>query len=220
MGAWTDIYALGSVMCRAITGEKPPVAADRLMDDDFVWLSNRGLSGFDEQFLIAVDWALRVRPEERPQQIPHWEPHLQSRADSAVYASPTGLPTEFIQARETPPELPSEFDQVRHEDASHIDEWQGSRSLEPESSSTERTYKAHHGILVLCLGLLGLIVCQPVGIVAWVIGNSDLKQISAGTMNPKGKALVQIGKILGIIAVVLLVIGIFIAFLSAVLGVK
>ena len=76
MGPWTDIYALGAVMCRAITGEKPTVASDRIMEDDFLWLSHRGLTGFDEKFLAAVDWALRVRPEERPQHIVEWEPHL------------------------------------------------------------------------------------------------------------------------------------------------
>jgi formylglycine-generating enzyme required for sulfatase activity/serine/threonine protein kinase len=76
MGAWTDIYALAAVMCRAITGEKPPVASDRIMEDDFEWLSYRKVAGFSEQFLQAVDWALRVRPEERPKSIPEWETHL------------------------------------------------------------------------------------------------------------------------------------------------
>jgi len=72
-------------MCRAITGEKPPVAADRLMEDDFLWLSHRGLTGFDETFLAAVDWALRVRPEERPPKIKGWGSHLNSSADLSIH---------------------------------------------------------------------------------------------------------------------------------------
>jgi len=79
--------------------------------------------------------------------------------------------------------------------------------------------KPHRGTLILILGILGLIICQPVGIAAWIMGNADLKQIAAGTMDPEGKSLTQIGKILGIIATVLLIVGIVIAVLSLVLGI-
>ena len=92
MGPWTDIYALGAVMCRAITGEKPPVAADRVIDDDFPWLSYRPPSGFSGPFLQAVDWALRVRTEERPHKIADWETHLRG----------AGVPPAIEAACKTP----------------------------------------------------------------------------------------------------------------------
>ncbi|MEI7957928.1 MAG: bifunctional serine/threonine-protein kinase/formylglycine-generating enzyme family protein [Verrucomicrobiota bacterium] len=71
-GPWTDIYALGAVAARAITGEKPPMSADRMSEDDFVWLSYRGMEGFRPLFMQAIDWALRVKPKERPQRISEW----------------------------------------------------------------------------------------------------------------------------------------------------
>ena len=79
--------------------------------------------------------------------------------------------------------------------------------------------KPHRGTLILVLGILSLIICQPVGIAAWIMGNADLKQIAAGTMDPEGKSLTQIGKILGMIAVIILVIGIVLGILGLVLGI-
>lgn len=79
--------------------------------------------------------------------------------------------------------------------------------------------KPHRGTLILILGILSLIICQPVGIAAWIMGNADLKQIAAGTMDPEGKSLTQIGKILGIIAVVLMVIGVVVGILVTVVGI-
>lgn len=43
-GEWTDIYALGATFYRALTGRVPPEALDRLVEDDLVPPSDRGIA--------------------------------------------------------------------------------------------------------------------------------------------------------------------------------
>lgn len=78
--------------------------------------------------------------------------------------------------------------------------------------------KPHRGTLILVLGILSLILCAPLGIVAWVMGSADLKQIANGTMDPEGKQLTTIGRILGIIGTVVLILGIIFGLLFGILG--
>ncbi|MEI9895860.1 MAG: protein kinase [Chthoniobacter sp.] len=75
-GAWTDIYALGAVMVRAITGKKPPAAPDRVGKDEYQRLGARPRPGFSAEFLKAVDLALRMKPEDRPQSVAAWRKTL------------------------------------------------------------------------------------------------------------------------------------------------
>jgi hypothetical protein len=65
----------------------------------------------------------------------------------------------------------------------------------------------HRGTLILVLGILSLVVCGPLGIVAWLLGSSDLKAIESGRMDPSGRDLTQAGRICGIIATCLLALG-------------
>ena len=67
--------------------------------------------------------------------------------------------------------------------------------------------KPHRGTLILVLGILGLVICSPLGIAAWLMGSSDLKQMDAGTMDPSGRGNTQAGKICGIIGTILLILG-------------
>ena len=58
--------------------------------------------------------------------------------------------------------------------------------------------KPHRGTLILVLGILGLVICcAPLGIVAWVMGTGDLKEMDAGTMDPSGHATHKPGKSVG-----------------------
>jgi hypothetical protein len=73
--------------------------------------------------------------------------------------------------------------------------------------------KPHRGTIILVLGILGLVVCSPLGIVAWVMGSGDLKEIDAGTMDPAGRGTTQAGKICGMIATILMIIGVIVGIL-------
>ena len=66
-GAWTDIYALAAVVYFCITGKPPVPSVARLMSDQLEPLSRLAALRYSEGFLAAMDRALSVRPEDRPQ---------------------------------------------------------------------------------------------------------------------------------------------------------
>jgi serine/threonine protein kinase len=68
-GPWTDIYALGAVMYGAIANRPPPPSVTRLLTDSYKRLvdDTELRSRYNERFLAAIDSALAVRPEDRPQ---------------------------------------------------------------------------------------------------------------------------------------------------------
>ncbi len=74
------------------------------------------------------------------------------------------------------------------------------------------SYKPHRATLVLVLGILGLVLCVICGIIAWVMGNADLKEMDAGTMDPSGRGMTQAGKICGMVGCIinLVVVGLWI----------
>jgi hypothetical protein len=61
--------------------------------------------------------------------------------------------------------------------------------------------RPHRGGLVLTFGILGILCCMPLGIVAWVMGASDLAEIRAGRMDPSGEGTTRVGMILGMVSV-------------------
>ena len=61
----------------------------------------------------------------------------------------------------------------------------------------------HRGTAVLVLGILGLVICFICGIIAWVMGNNDLRAMTQGRMDPTGRGTTQAGRICGIISVCL-----------------
>lgn len=75
---------------------------------------------------------------------------------------------------------------------------------------TGQAMRPHRGTLILVLGILGLVCCVILGIIAWVMGNTDLREMNMGRMDPSGRGLTQAGKICGMISVILALISIVI----------
>ncbi len=83
----------------------------------------------------------------------------------------------------------------------------------------QQPLKPHRGAVVLVLGILGIVVCFILGIVAWVMGKNDLQEMDRGVMDPAGRGLTQAGKICGIVSVVIQLVGLLIwLVVAAVVG--
>jgi hypothetical protein len=70
--------------------------------------------------------------------------------------------------------------------------------------------KPHRGTMMLIFGILGILCCLIFGILAWVMGSTDLKEMAEGRMDPAGEGMTKAGKILGMISCALAVLGVVI----------
>ena len=73
-------------------------------------------------------------------------------------------------------------------------------------------------ITVLVLGILGLVVCGILGPFAWVMGNRAVREIDASRGALGGRTEANVGRILGIVATVLLIVGLVVVVLIFVFG--
>ena len=98
-GAWTDLYALASVVYAAVTGHAPMSSVERLMDDRLRPLSELAAGRYSEPFLTAIDAALAVRPADRPQDVAAFRTLLDGRVLQKVpslgFASTYSAPLEL-----------------------------------------------------------------------------------------------------------------------------
>ncbi len=85
-GAWTDIYALGAVLYRCISGKKPIEATKRIgtlirnETDPLVPATIIGNQDYNERLLKAIDWALQAREQDRPKSVEIWARLLLSKS--------------------------------------------------------------------------------------------------------------------------------------------
>jgi len=92
---------------------------------------------------------------------------------------------------------------------------------QPPAATTEaqtQSVAPHRGVLILVLGIIGIVCCFITGIIAWVMGKNDLREIDAGKMDPTGRGLTQAGKICGMVSVILWIVMLVIQVLVMLLG--
>ncbi len=90
--------------------------------------------------------------------------------------------------------------------------------MPPQSPVPGAVLQPHRGVMILVLGILGIVVCVVCGIIAWVMGNTDLRAMAAGQMDLTGEGLTRAGKICGIISVVLNLIVVVLWVLMLIIG--
>jgi len=84
------------------------------------------------------------------------------------------------------------------------------RRGEPFAYAPHLPYQGSSAATVLVLGILSLVVCGLLGPVAWQLGNQESRRIEDRLVDPATRGTVTAGRVLGIVATVLMLLSLFI----------
>jgi serine/threonine protein kinase len=102
-GPWTDLYAMGGVLYRAVADKNPPDAVSRIRGDSLGAGLAAARGKYSEPFLRAIDWALSLDEKKRPQTVEEWKTAVLSERRTGPKVQP---PVERRVARPAPAEKP------------------------------------------------------------------------------------------------------------------
>ena len=111
-GPWSDLYAFGGTLYRAVTGKAPEEATLRFDEDRMASAAQAARGKYRREFLAAIDTCLKVRHSERPRSVAQLRPML-----LGVKSQPKGTerliePTYKLPRESAPPAGVSAFRQV------------------------------------------------------------------------------------------------------------
>jgi serine/threonine protein kinase len=111
-GPWTDVYALAAVVYFAIIGKAPQASISRYMSDGLKPAARLAAGRYSDGFLRAIDQALSVKPNGRPQSVDEFRALLglgdrrsRPRATAPSLAPPSAAPLPEAIAAATPESL-------------------------------------------------------------------------------------------------------------------
>ena len=191
-GAWTDLYALGSVIEFAITGQTPPQAVGRYLGDKRDRLAVRAAGLYSDGFLRAIDQSLAVLPKDRPQSVAQMRALLLERTGRAALPTLDDAVTQaLVQPLREPP--PPTIEQPRRAEpqattlrqapaaAAAASAAAATKAALPASPATAATTLADRRAIVL--GVIAfLIVLAAAALYAW-LGQSGPEIASPGPSN-------------------------------------
>lgn len=76
LGEWSDIYAIGASMRTCLDSKTPIPAIERKEKDNFVPATKLFHKKYPDNLLKAIDWAMAINPEDRPQSVAEFKQAL------------------------------------------------------------------------------------------------------------------------------------------------
>lgn len=199
-GPWTDIYALGGVCYRALTGQIPDDATDRMRDDPLIPVFQQCAGRASAAFLSAIDQALAVNEADRPQSVAAWRAALEGDARHGEIRRWQASLRQRVQRWWTSNGAREEND-ARRETARESRSSQAAPNLD-QARGLNRWFKLH------CICLAAIIPISTAVFVGVVFALADVRDgrmleelASRGLVEPSA-VLVMFGIIVAIVAVI------------------
>jgi len=137
-----------------------------------------------------------------------------SKAELDAWVSEGRVTAECLLASETNP------DWIHADTVYSVLQIPAAPSVAVTHRPVARYISPHRGGLILALGIISWAVGCPIfGICAWVMGNTDLREMRAGRMDTSGIGLTQAGQVIGMIHAIICIFAIVLFVFLFLLGV-